>query len=86
VRVPAKVNLHLGVGPRRGDGKHELHTIYHAVSLFGLVTVERAERKGVTVEIEGEHVGVRVDDPGAHAHFPRGDTVWDLARAWTPCW
>ena len=42
--------------------------------------------RGVVVGIEGEHVGVRVDDPGAHAHFPRGDTVWDLARAWTPCW
>jgi 4-diphosphocytidyl-2-C-methyl-D-erythritol kinase len=56
VRVPAKVNLHLGVGPRRDDGKHELHTIYHAVSLFDLVTVERAEKRGVTVELEGEHV------------------------------
>ena len=42
--------------------------------------------RGVVVGVEGEHVGVRVDDPGAHAHFPRGDTVWDLARAWTPCW
>ena len=56
MRVPAKVNLHLGVGPRRDDGKHELHTIYHAVSLFDLVTVERAEKRGVTVELEGEHV------------------------------
>lgn len=42
--------------------------------------------RGVVVGIEGEHVGVRIDEPGAHAHFPRGDTVWDLARAWTPCW
>ena len=42
--------------------------------------------RGVVVGVEGEHVGVRIDDPGAHTHFPRGDTVWDLARAWTPCW
>jgi len=42
--------------------------------------------RGVVVGIEGEHVGVRIDDPGAHAHFPRGDVVWDLARTWTPCW
>ena len=41
--------------------------------------------RGVVVGVEGEHVGVRIDDPGAHAHFPRGDTVWDLARTWTPC-
>jgi 4-diphosphocytidyl-2-C-methyl-D-erythritol kinase len=57
VRVPAKVNLHLGVGPLRSDGKHELHTIYHAVSLFDTVTVERAEQRGITVEVEGEGVG-----------------------------
>jgi 4-diphosphocytidyl-2-C-methyl-D-erythritol kinase len=57
VRVPAKVNLHLGVGPLRADGKHELHTIYHAVSLFDTVVVERAEQRGITVEVEGEGAG-----------------------------
>ncbi len=55
MRAPAKVNLHLGVGPLRSDGKHELHTIYHAVSLFDLVTVERTDKQGVTVDVEGEH-------------------------------
>ncbi|HVW80775.1 MAG TPA: 4-(cytidine 5'-diphospho)-2-C-methyl-D-erythritol kinase [Mycobacteriales bacterium] len=58
VRVPAKVNLHLGVGPLRADGKHELHTIYHAVGLFDTVVVERADQRGITVEIEGEGQGV----------------------------
>ena len=42
--------------------------------------------RGVVVDLEGDHVGVRIDDPGAHAHFPRGEVVWDLAQAWTPCW
>jgi 4-diphosphocytidyl-2-C-methyl-D-erythritol kinase len=56
VRVPAKVNLHLGVGPLRRDGKHELHTIYHAVSLYDEVTVERTDDGKVTVEVAGEHV------------------------------
>jgi hypothetical protein len=42
--------------------------------------------RGVVVDVEGEHVGVRVDDPGKHLHFPRGDVVWDLAGSWTPCW
>jgi hypothetical protein len=42
--------------------------------------------RGVVVGIEGEHVGVRIDDPGKHAHFPPGEVVWDLARSWTPCW
>jgi len=56
VRVPAKVNLHLGVGPLRRDGKHELHTIYHAVSLYDEVTVEPTDDGKVSVEVVGEHV------------------------------
>jgi hypothetical protein len=42
--------------------------------------------RGVVADLEGDHVGVRVDDPGQHAHFPRGQVVWDLAQSWTPCW
>ncbi|MGH8862572.1 MAG: 4-(cytidine 5'-diphospho)-2-C-methyl-D-erythritol kinase [Jatrophihabitantaceae bacterium] len=34
VRVPAKVNLHLGVGPTRRDGFHELTTVFQAVTLY----------------------------------------------------
>ncbi len=33
VRVPAKINLHLGVGPVRHDGFHPLATVYQAVGL-----------------------------------------------------
>src|SRR5262249_47752464 len=33
VRVPAKLNLQLAVGPRRADGYHDLVTVFHAVSL-----------------------------------------------------
>lgn len=39
VRVPAKVNLQLAVGPARGDGYHGLVNVFHAVSLFDEVTV-----------------------------------------------
>ena len=42
--------------------------------------------RGVVVGVEADHVGVRIDDPGQRAHFPRGEVVWDLARSWTPCW
>ncbi|MET8157202.1 4-(cytidine 5'-diphospho)-2-C-methyl-D-erythritol kinase [Sphaerisporangium sp. NPDC005289] len=38
VRVPAKVNLQLSVGPRRDDGYHDLVNVFHAVSLFDEVT------------------------------------------------
>jgi 4-diphosphocytidyl-2-C-methyl-D-erythritol kinase len=53
VRVPAKVNLQLTVGPLRADGYHDLVTIFHAVSLYDQVRVERAGRDGVTVSGEG---------------------------------
>ena len=42
VRVPAKINLALRVGPRRDDGYHPLATIYQAVSLFDEITVHPA--------------------------------------------
>jgi 4-diphosphocytidyl-2-C-methyl-D-erythritol kinase len=53
VRVPAKVNLQLAVGPARPDGYHDVVTVYHAVSLFDEVTVAPAERDSVVVTGEG---------------------------------
>ena len=53
VRVPAKVNLQLAVGPVRADGYHDLVTVFHAVSLFDEVTVSPAARDSVTVTGEG---------------------------------
>jgi 4-diphosphocytidyl-2-C-methyl-D-erythritol kinase len=53
VRVPAKVNLQLAVGPVRADGYHDVATVYHAVSLFDEVTVTPAERDSVAVTGEG---------------------------------
>lgn len=52
VRAPAKVNLHLSVGPRRPDGFHQLTTVFHAVGLFDEVTVTRAD--GLSIRVEGE--------------------------------
>lgn len=49
VRVPAKVNLELLVGPLRDDGYHMLSTIYQAVGLFDDVTVGYADEPGVSV-------------------------------------
>jgi 4-diphosphocytidyl-2-C-methyl-D-erythritol kinase len=53
VRVPAKINLQLAVGPLRPDGYHGLVTVFHAVSLFDDVTAEPAETDTVTVTGEG---------------------------------
>jgi 4-diphosphocytidyl-2-C-methyl-D-erythritol kinase len=53
VRVPAKLNLQLAVGPRRADGYHDLVTVFHAVSLFDEVTVVPAGQDGVEASGEG---------------------------------
>ena len=55
VRVPAKVNLQLSVGPREADGFHNLVTVFQAISIFDDVTVSFTEPKsGVTVSIIGD--------------------------------
>ncbi|HWS31112.1 MAG TPA: 4-(cytidine 5'-diphospho)-2-C-methyl-D-erythritol kinase [Actinoplanes sp.] len=53
VRVPAKINLHLGVGPLRPDGYHELNTVYHAISIFDELTARRGDTLTLTMEGEG---------------------------------
>jgi 4-diphosphocytidyl-2-C-methyl-D-erythritol kinase len=51
-RAPAKVNLHLAVGPLRPDGFHDLTTVFHALGLYDELTLTRAE--GLRVHVEGE--------------------------------
>ena len=53
VRVPAKINLQLAVGPLRPDGYHDLVTVFHAISLFDQVSVVPAATDGVSVSGEG---------------------------------
>ena len=55
VRVPAKVNLQLSVGPREANGYHNLVSVFQAVSLFDDVTVTKShEGSGVTISVSGE--------------------------------
>ena len=57
VRVPAKVNLHLSVGPPRADGYHDLATVFQAVGLWDDVTVSERAVSGIEMAIEGEGEG-----------------------------
>ncbi len=70
VRVPAKVNLHLGVGAVRPDGFHELVTVFHAVDICDLVSVRPASALSVSVSGEGA------------AELPRGpdNIAWRAAE------
>jgi 4-diphosphocytidyl-2-C-methyl-D-erythritol kinase len=86
VRVPAKINLHLGVGSLRADGFHELRTVFHAVSLYDEVTIQANEDDGLDVVVLGEHeAGVPLDEDNLalravravaeHAGVPASATV-----------
>lgn len=61
--APAKINLALLVGPRRADGFHDLATIYQAIDLTDVVTVEhRVAGRGSTITLDGpETTGVPAD-------------------------
>ncbi|MFC6703787.1 4-(cytidine 5'-diphospho)-2-C-methyl-D-erythritol kinase [Flexivirga alba] len=56
VRVPAKVNLELRIGPLEGDGYHSLSTVFHAVDLVDHVTVRPAKSWSVKTTGMGEDV------------------------------
>lgn len=58
VRVPAKVNIDLSVGPVREDGYHELVTVFQAVSLFDDITVSQAQPgAGISIQVIGDARG-----------------------------
>jgi 4-diphosphocytidyl-2-C-methyl-D-erythritol kinase len=48
VRVPAKVNVQLAVGPARPDGFHDLANVFLAVGLYDEVTATPADELRVT--------------------------------------
>ncbi len=60
-RAPAKINLHLAVGPARADGFHELATLYQAVDLVDEVAASKRAGGDVTLRVEGG-AGVPLDD------------------------
>ena len=74
-RAPAKVNVHLAVGPLRQDGFHELRTVYLAVSLLDTVTA--APGDGLTLTVTGEGTGGRGADL---VPTDRRNLVWRAAE------
>lgn len=68
VRVPAKVNLQLSVGPLRRDGFHGLATVFQAVSLSDEVIARSRERGGIALTVSGEGEGTLPLDAGNLAY------------------
>jgi 4-diphosphocytidyl-2-C-methyl-D-erythritol kinase len=69
VRSFAKINIGLKIGPLRGDGFHELRTIYQTVALSDVVRVDVS--KGVGVEIVCRNKRVPADE---------SNTCWRVAE------
>ena len=60
VRVPAKINLQLAVGPLGADGFHQIGTVFHALELFDVVTAAPAE--SLSLSLSGaESAGLPAD-------------------------
>jgi 4-diphosphocytidyl-2-C-methyl-D-erythritol kinase len=55
VRIPAfaKINLRLDVLGKRGDGFHELRTIFQTISLHDELRLRASRRDGIALSIEG---------------------------------
>ncbi len=68
VRVPAKINLCLGVGPVRDDGYHPLATVYQAVDLHDELRASTNDSGEVTITTHVDVEGVE----GAAAQVPEG--------------
>lgn len=75
-RAPAKINVHLAVGPLRPDGFHELSTVYLAVSLYDTVTAGPGD--GLTLSVSGEGTGT-AGGPDA-VPVDRANLVWRAAE------
>ena len=75
-RAPAKINVHLAVGPLRADGFHELHTVYLAVSLYDTVTA--APGSGLSLTVAGEGTGAATG--GAVVPTDSRNLVWHAAE------
>lgn len=54
VRVPAKINLSLGVGPVRDDGFHPLATVYQALDLHDELRATATDDGVISVTVQSE--------------------------------
>ena len=78
VRVPAKINLQLAVGPLRPDGYHDLVTVFHAVDLCDEVTVTPAGKdsgQGAGKDSDSDADSVAVSGEGAAEVPADGDNL-----------
>ncbi len=80
VAAPGKVNLGLRVAARRGDGFHEIDTVFAALDVGDLLRVERSAEVGVSGVVRDERGAAATGEtlPG----MDEGNLAWRAADAW----
>ncbi|AZZ39990.1 4-(cytidine 5'-diphospho)-2-C-methyl-D-erythritol kinase [Acidipropionibacterium jensenii] len=68
VRVAAKVNLALGVGPLGEDGYHPLTTVFEAVGIYDQISVSARSDDEIHVSVEGPQADLVPADETNLAH------------------
>jgi len=77
IRSFAKVNLHLEVVRRRGDGYHELRTLFQTIDLADEIEIERLGAGGGEVRLEVLGADLPTDERNLAARAAR-----EFLRAW----
>jgi len=72
VRVPAKINLHLGVGPRRADGYHDVVTVLQTISIHDTLQIQLGDDAPSSHPASRRHmrVALTIAADGATAEVP----------------
>jgi 4-diphosphocytidyl-2-C-methyl-D-erythritol kinase len=71
VRSHTKINLGLAIGPLRGDGFHQLTTVYQTLALHEWVTVEAHQAAATRITLSSSHPRVPTD---------AGNTAWRMVE------
>ena len=66
VRVPAKINLHLGVGRPRPDGFHPLITVFQAIGLYDDLAAGESSQWRLALDLADHITPGSVPDDGAN--------------------
>jgi 4-diphosphocytidyl-2-C-methyl-D-erythritol kinase len=83
----AKINLGLGIGALRGEGFHELRTVYQTIALHDIIRVSVGRGSGIEIHCEDPRVPrdegntcYRIAELALSALNARGRVIIDIEK------